>query len=247
MLALPKFSTKETDALCREVSKKSNGVCFLGFSRGKDSVCAWLQLRKYFKHVIPFHCCLVPHLRFADEILKYYEYQFETKIVRMQDSALHADIRRMVYQLPEYDEEVDNAGFFDYDKHDIMDLLRKVYGLPNAWCAFGINASDSLERRIYVTNIKGRNPQHKTFYPCYDWPHEEILKTVEDSGMLLSPEYKCSNRTMAGPPQTYWLDPMRKVFPEDFKRLQTFYPLCMSVVARMDFRKENNERAEKQG
>ena len=71
---LPTFNTDVTDALCKEIANKSKGVCFLGFSHGKDSVLAFLQLSRYFKRIIPFHCASVPHLKFVDAILDYYEY-----------------------------------------------------------------------------------------------------------------------------------------------------------------------------
>ena len=241
MLSLPTFNTKDSDDLCKEISRKSNGVCILGFSSGKDSVCAWLQLKKYFHTIIPFHCCLIPHMRLRDEALAYYEREFECdRILRTQDSSLIMDLRRMVFQLPEDEEAIEGFDFYDYDKHDIIDLIRKEYGLPRAWCAFGINMSDSLERRIYVQNMKGRNPGERTFYPCYDWPHDKILKTVEESGLKLSAEYQFVNRTIAGMPQTSWLQPLKDNCPEDYKRLKVYYPLMEAILARMEFRKRMN-------
>ena len=82
MLNLPRFSTKATDELCAEIAKKSHGTVFLMCSRGKDSLCAWLQLRKYFNRIIPFHCATVPGYQFADEYLDYLEYMFDTRILR---------------------------------------------------------------------------------------------------------------------------------------------------------------------
>ena len=241
MIQPPTFNTKDSDELCKEIARKSNGLALLGFSGGKDSVCAWLQLRRYFHTIIPFHCCLIPHMRLRDEALAYYERVFECdRILRMQDSALPMDLRRMVLQLPEDEEAIDAADFFDYDKHDIMDLIRKEYGLPKVWCAFGINLSDSLERRIYVTNMKGRNPNHKTFYPCYDWPHEKILSTVSESGVKLSAEYQFTNRSIQGMPQTEWMQALHDNCPDDYNRLKAYYPLMEAILARMEFRKRMN-------
>ena len=247
MLPIPSYSTPETDSLCKEIAKKTNGVCFLGFSRGKDSVCAWLYLRKFFRTVIPFHCCLAPNLRFSEQALKYYEYEFETHILRMQDSSLHADIRRLVYQFGMDEKLIDVYGFYDYNKHDIMDLLRKLYALPNAWCAFGINASDSIERRIYVQNIQGKNPQHKTFYPCWNWPHDKIISTCKESGLKLAPEYNFVNRSIAGMPSVYWLEELRRNYPDDYAKIERWYPLCWASIMRMEYRNKLNEENEDKG
>ena len=92
MLPLPTFSTPATDALCKQIAKKSKGVCFLGFSRGKDSVCAWLQLRRFFDRIIPFHCATLPGLEFAEKALRYYEDEFERHILRMMDASLSSDL-----------------------------------------------------------------------------------------------------------------------------------------------------------
>ena len=37
--------TERTEKLCREIAQRSDGVCTLGFSRGKDSVAAFLWVR----------------------------------------------------------------------------------------------------------------------------------------------------------------------------------------------------------
>ena len=39
----------------------------LAFSRGKDSLAAWLALREAGVNVVPYHMYLIPELRFVDE------------------------------------------------------------------------------------------------------------------------------------------------------------------------------------
>ena len=73
--------TEASRRLCEEISSMTGGRCLLGFSRGKDSIAAWLYLRGFFSEVIPFHCSSIPHLSFVDESLDYYEDVFKTKII----------------------------------------------------------------------------------------------------------------------------------------------------------------------
>lgn len=225
MLEFPSYSTPETDSLCKDIAKKSKGVCFLGFSGGKDSLCAWLQLRRYFDRIIPFHCATLPGMRFREKALREYEDAFGTHIVRMMDASLQSDLIQGIYQLREDGPFIASLGWHRYDKLEVLEFLRKTYNLPRAWCAFGIQASDSIDRRIYCAQYHGRNEGNRTFYPCWDWPHGEVLNTVRESGLPLSCEYKYSSRTIEGTPSATYTDILRRHFPEDYKVQMDFYPL----------------------
>ena len=156
---LPTFNTETTDALCKEIAKKSKGVCFLGFSHGKDSVLAFLQLKRYFKRIIPFHCASIPNMKFVNAILDYYEYEFQTKILRLMGEDLAISMKRLVYQEPkDADACFDEFGEVeDYNKLDILEYLRKQYNLPRAWCAVVISNNDSIYRVMYFRKKRGRN------------------------------------------------------------------------------------------
>ena len=129
------------------------------FSRGKDSLCAWINLRKYFSRIIPFHCSSIPHMEFVDRTLDYYEMMFQTKILRMVGEDLTMALVRHVYQ--EYPWECDSIDeeigpIEDYNKLLILSYLRKEYNLPRAWCAVGISMYDSIDRMIYCKKYKGK-------------------------------------------------------------------------------------------
>ena len=224
---LPTFNTDISDALCKDISKRSKGVCFLGFSHGKDSVLAFLQLSRYFKRIIPFHCASIPHLKFVDAILDYYEFEFQTKILRMMGEDLAMSLKRRVYQNPRDVEKCEDefGGVEDYNKLDILEYLRKHYNLPRAWCAFGVNASDSKDRRIYCNKTGGMSEVNRTFYPTWDWTRSEIITALRESGLKLAPEYKYSKRSIGGVPCATYNKVLKEHFPEDFKTYKKWYPL----------------------
>lgn len=68
------------DAVCKFVRAEHGPTALLAFSRGKDSIAAWLTLRKYFDNVVPLFWYLVPDLEFELESLDYFERFFGTKI-----------------------------------------------------------------------------------------------------------------------------------------------------------------------
>ena len=232
MLPYPTFSTPATDALCKEIAKKSRGVVFLGFSGGKDSICAWLQLRKYFQRIIPFHCATLPGMTFREKALRYYEYEFDAHILRMMDSSLSNDLLQGIYQLREDAPFINSPGWHRFDKLELLEYLRCLYNLPKAWCAFGIQASDSQDRRIQCMKYEGRHASNKTFYPCWDWPHGKVVDTVAEAGLKLSSEYLYSSRTIEGTPSATYTEILREHYPEDYATLRAFYPLVEAKCAR---------------
>ncbi len=230
------LETDKSRSLCETISLESDGTCFLGFSRGKDSIAAWLYLRRFFKRVIPFHVATVPGLGFVDRSLAYYEAFFQTPVLRLMDGDVIKDLNRMIYQ-PESDEaEIDDLELWTYNKHNILDLLRKVYNIPNAWGAFGINMTDSLDRRIYVAQCQGRHDTWKTFYPCWDWTKEQILASINAVGLALPGDYLLASRTVAGTPSYRHIKRMRDMYPEDFEKITHMFPYVYAELARQEFR-----------
>ena len=228
----PTFTTAATDELCNEVAKKSKGVCFLGFSRGKDSLCSWLSLTRYFKRIIPFHCASWPGMDYVKKTLDYYQYEMNTRILRMNGEDYPMALVRMMYQPYKDCQDIEEWELDDYSKLDVLEYLRHKFGLPNAWCAFGISASDSIDRRIYCKNTGGKNPQNKTFYPCWDWPRTEIIKAVKESGLKLTSEYRYVNRTMGNVPGIVTNEILKAHYPKDWERFLCLYPLAEAKTVR---------------
>lgn len=242
MLTLPTFTTKATDALCREIAAKSHRVCFLMCSRGKDSTCSWLQLRKYFDRIIPFHCATVPGYRFADEYLDYLEEACDTRILRMMGEDVKMGLARYAYQESPWEcDEIDRTfgGVEDFTKLDVLEYLRMKFNLPRAWCAVGISQNDSIDRLIYCRKNGGVNESNRTFYPCFDWPKEELLNALWNSGLYVAPEYKYTKRSMGGVPSATYNKVMMDHFAEDWETTKRWFPLAEAKNVREQLLVEN--------
>ena len=228
MLNLPRFSTPATDALCAEIAKKSHGTVFCMLSRGKDSLCAYLQLRRFFKRIVAFHCATIPDYQFANEYLDYLEGAFGTRILRMMGEDLKMALVRHIYQDSPWECDVIDSVFpdEDYTKLDVLDYLRMKFNLPRAWCAVGISQNDSIDRLIYCRKNGGKNPKNRTFYPCFDWPREEMLNAIWEAGLYVSPEYKYTKRSMGGIPSATYNKVMMEHFPRDWELTKKWYPLA---------------------
>lgn len=228
----------DSDALCREIAKASGGVCFLSFSRGKDALAAWLNLTRFFDRVIPFTCAAIPHIPFADEYLSYLERIFGTHIIRLQDGGLYGMIDALQFQYPHDEEWINEKQFPVYDAQNIANILRLYLGYPRAWTAYGLNASDSIDRMITVRQCKGRYYGTRSFYPNYDWTHKQIVQTLQDSHIALSNEYHIASRSFAGAPMPHTLLAIEKRDPDLLRRLEYYYPLVKASLARTHWRNE---------
>jgi len=228
MVAPTTTITPETDDLNREIAKKSNGVCLLSFSGGKDSVCAWLVLRNYFSRIIPMHFASVPGLKSKERMLRYYEDAFETHILRMVGEEVSMALPRMMYQLPDEAPALAELETPDWSKLDAYEFVRKTLNLPKAWCAIGISEGDSIDRRIYCKKTGGKNPQNLTFYPHYNFTRAQVILTIRNSGLKLSDEYLWQNRSLGGVPSYTCNKLYQEHYPEDFERWKAVYPLLLA-------------------
>lgn len=227
-MTLPMYSTEATDSLCREIAKKSHGTIFCLLSRGKDSLCAYLQCLKFFNRIICVHCATVPGYRFADEYLDYLEAMLNTRILRMMGEDLKMALVRHIYQETPWECDVIDQVFpdVDYTKLDVLEYLRMKFNLPRAWCAVGIGKNDSIDRLIYCRKTGGKNVSNRTFYPCWDWPREELLNAITGAGLVLAPEYKYVKRSMGGIPSATYNKVMMEHFPQDWELTKKWYPLA---------------------
>ena len=235
-MTLPIYTTEATDSLCREVAKKSHGTIFCMLSRGKDSLVAYMNCLKYFTRVIPFHCASIPGYSYVGEYLDYLESVFNTRILRMMGEDLKMALVRYVYQETPWECDRIDETFpdRDYSKLDILEYLRMKFNLPRAWCAVGIGKNDSIDRLIYCRKTGGKNPSNRTFYPCWDWPREELLNAIWESGLDVAPEYKYSKRSLGGVPGAAYNKILMEHFPQDWELTKKWYPLAEVKNVRED-------------
>ena len=228
----------ESDELCRTIARESGGVCLLSFSRGKDAIAAWLNLSRFFPRIIPFTCAAIPHVPFADEYLAYVERIFGTHVIRLLDGGLYSMVNALRFQWPHDEEWINGMSWPEYDAQDIASTIRSHLGLPRAWTAYGLNASDSIDRMITVRQCHGRYDGTRSFYPNFDWTHSQIMETLRQSNIRLSNEYHIAARSFAGAPMPHTLMAIKRRAPRLFSRLEHYYPLLKASVCRTEWRNE---------
>lgn len=215
----------------------------LSFSRGKDSIAAWLQLRRCgFSRIIPVHYYVHPDLAFVNDALAYYEDFFETKIYNMPSHIIYQMFNEQIFQPPERLEALAWMQFPEYGFDDIFNIVKLVEDVPLAtYTGVGVTMFDNLARRANVKVQGPINAKRRQFYPIFDWTKTRIREEIEAAGVLLPPDYKMFGRSFDGMDYRF-TSRLKEHYPEDFERLKEFYPLLEVDIMRMQFRQKHLER-----
>ncbi len=230
------------EELCEYVSEATDGVAILAFSTGKDSVASWLQMRRYFKKIVPVYMWLAPNLSFVERSLTYYEDFFETRIIRLPHPSLYRMINNLVFQAPENCAVVEEAGLPEFDYLTINQIVREDCGLPeNTYAASGVRARDSLNR---WTAIKKYGPLHegrKTFFPIFDWDKARMVRELRMSGVRLPVDYRMFGRSFDGIDYRF-ATAIKKHYPADYEKILALFPLLELEIKRIEYRREYYNR-----
>jgi len=211
--------------LCKYVSEISNSETLLSFSCGKDSICSWLQLRKYFDIIHPFYLYLIPDLEFVENSLTYYETYFNTHIIRLPHPSLFRWLNNCVLVAPEHLKVLKelNLPTIDYDylheqlKYD-LELSQSIY------VATGIRQNDSLMRRTHIKQRGVLIESLRKFYPIYDWANQDIYDELTKANIKLPIDYKFWGRTFDGLDYKY-SSIIKREFPNDYEKIKELFNL----------------------
>jgi len=216
-----------------EVLREAGGdTLLLSFSRGKDSLAMWLELRDYFT-IVPYYCYMVPGgLSYERESLDYYEQFFGTKIYRLLHKQFWRNLNSMVFQPPERARRIVEFGVANYDYADLARGLATFCGLDNPYVAFGYRADDSPRRRLLVLREGPMGMEaYRYAWPIWDWNLERVATKIKQAGVKLPADYAFWGWTLTATDYQYTA-PIRDNFPDDWEKLKFWYPLIEAEMFR---------------
>lgn len=228
----------DSDALNKYVVSISGKRCLLSFSRGKDSLCAWLQLRKYFDEVVVYWMYTIPGLSFEEESIQYYEKFFGVHIYRVLHPALYRMLNAFMYQTPERRSVIESLRLPYYEPDDIDDILRHDLDMPGCYMASGIRAADSVTRYTAIKTNGPLNPARLSFFPVFDWKAEDMEKTIRAANVRLPIDYQWFGRTFCGLDFRF-ISVIKRERPEDYRRILEWFPLVEAELKRYEYKKEH--------
>lgn len=214
------------------LAEEGNPV-LLGFSRGKDSLAAWLAMREAGIEVIPYHLYLVPGLKFVDDSLKFYEDFFQTPIINLPHPSLYRWLNAFLFQPPERLAIIEAAQFPEPTYEEIAGMLREDLGLPEVWNADGVRAADSPNRRMAMVTHGPLREHLRKVSIVWDWRIADVRGALAHHNVPLPPEYEWFGRSFDGLDYRF-LAPIREHAPDDFRRILDWFPLADLEFFRRD-------------
>lgn len=214
---------------------KENPTCMISFSRGKDSIAAYLAIREKFENVVPYFYTVVPGLEFVEESLAYYEKLMGRRILRFTSPGYYSRINSFMYQPPDTIAMIQALGLVSHSHDDIQMGVCSDEGLDyeTTFNALGMRAKDSMQRTLYFQKNGPVNYTRKLFYPVWDWDKQRVVDTIRRSGWKLPIDYKYFSASFDGLYLKYLL-PIKQHFPRDWERIITIFPLAELEILRYE-------------
>ena len=219
--------------LIEEYKRRHGEQTLMGFSCGKDSIAAALQIRDHVE-IIPMYYYIVPKLPMVEENLHYYEKHLfgGRKIIRWPQYRMLDWLETGVFQTMRTTEILD-AGGFERPASNFQNYQRKLIQWTieqedvdtRALNALGVRANDSPRRRMSFQQYGALRASTQTWYPVWDYDKERLVDLIKKSGISLSPDYKLFGKSFDGLTAQY-LIPIKKHRPEDYKIILNYYPLA---------------------
>lgn len=244
-LTLP---TATTRAEFLATMRAETDTCLLAFSRGKDSLAAWITLLAAGFRVIPFHMALVPGLSFVDESLAYYERFFGAHIYRLLHPNFFHWVRTLSFQPPArcalLSLDATNAGLLRrWTYPEINRRVASMAGLPaDTWVAVGTRAVDSRQRHMVLNRYGPKHDSTRTFWPIFDMRKAEQVSLLQRAGVRLPRDYALFGRSFDGIDWAF-LQPIHDQCPEDYQRILHWFPLAHLELVRARLAEESAHAA----
>lgn len=215
----------------RAILKETGKPVLLAFSRGKDSIAAWIALREAGIDVIPFHLIRVPGVQFVEESVCYFEEKFDTHIYRVVHPSTLKMLRRHLFRDPITASLIDAINIPNIKYEEVDDFVRNSYAEPTTLVADGVRAVDSIRRRL---SMKKTGPIYKgKVHPVWDWRKQTIRDAMADHGVDLPVDYEWFGRSWDGLQYDY-IAPLAVHRPDDYEIVKQWFPLVDAVLLRRE-------------
>ena len=211
--------------------KAENRPVLLAFSCGKDSIAAWCALEDAGIEVVPVYMYLIPHLRFVDEEISYFEDRFSTRIRQYPHASFYRLVGNAVSQAPERLPIIEACKVPQPTYEQIWNLIREELDMKGAWCADGVRAADSIVRRASFVRYGVMKKSKMKVSPIADWLKGEVMECIESHGIDLPIDYKLFGRSFDGIDYRFTA-PLKKHLPEDYERLHEWFPMIEADIVR---------------
>lgn len=208
----------------------------LGFSTGKDSLACAIICRNLGVEYIPLYFYHVPDLDFVNENIRMYEKMLNISVIQLPHPLLYDSLRHQNFQPPKMIDWM--PPFLNMDFNDLIEIYLADIGDKNKYYdVVGARANESFNRRMVFRKYGSIHEHSKKVYPIYNWSAKDVSNYILSNKIPFSNDYNTWNRSFDGLRYTF-LHGIKKDYPNDYKKIQEYYPLIEIEF----FRYEQNKK-----
>jgi 3'-phosphoadenosine 5'-phosphosulfate sulfotransferase (PAPS reductase)/FAD synthetase len=221
-----------TDVIAR--IRKETDTIMVAFSTGKDSIATYLRVKDEFPRVELFFRYFIPDLEFMERRVQYYEETFNVKIHRVPSPHLYRMLRNFLWQPPHRVGLIDSMEIPPLTYEQINAMLVEHLQMPdNTFTAVGVRAIDNMQRRAVCKSRGAINWNDHSFWPVWDFSHDDVATIIRRHNVKLLPEYVHWGTSFDGL-RYFFLNVIRREYPRDYERIIEWFP-----YAEMEFMRRN--------
>lgn len=214
------------------VRQLTTGQTILAFSCGKDSIACWLRLRECFDRIVPVYFHIVPGLEFVEESLAYYERFFGTRIIRLPGAQFYRRIATYDYQPPERIKAIREWDLPQPEPEDLLWGVKEDFGLPTAYAASGVRATDNLNRRATMMTHGTIDQKRSRYFPCGWMTMDQMVATFAEARCKLPIDYVWWGRSFDNIKAKHLLT-LKEFAPRDYEKVLEWFPLLEVELFRL--------------
>lgn len=214
----------ETTIEALAAKAKESDSCLVAYSGGKDSLAVMDLCCRTFKRVVAFHMYFVPGLKVIEDRMDYARQRWGVEVLYYPHWVFLRCLRSGFYG----NESADQSAVPEMKLHDIYTWVMADTGI--SVIANGARKADSLWRRryFYLTRSWG-----EMLYPLKEWMVSDVLAYLRLHNIPTpDSEGRSNNGIDLTTHSMLWL---HDNYPEDFARLEQWFPYARAVVYRRKF------------
>ena len=202
----------------------------VSYSGGKDSVATLDLCCRKFKHVQAFFMYLVDGMSFNEAAFQWVKDRYGIDVVKIPHPMLAEWLRYGTFRNP--DMTVPLISF-----KDVYNYVRAKTGIY--WIAAGERIADSIVRRAMIKNSGTIDHVRGRLFPVAEWTKADVVAYVKQRKLMVSPESKTLGFSFRSLMPSD-MDKISKVYPADYKKIRSWFPMVDASVMRHRYQNESN-------
>lgn len=238
---------KEAINVIRKIAAITDKAVLFHSATGKDSIALLHLMHPFFKEILCVFMYAVRDLEHVNKYIGWAQRRYpNARFIQIPHMAVYSEVRTGFLGCRQ------NPNQKLYSLSDLTDIVRVRYNIE--WAFFGFKMSDSFKRRLMLRNytpdkgeydLQAINYKSKKVYPLSVYKNGDILRYIEDNGLIRPESYGVKGQSSGCDPSNVeyllWLE---KYSPRDLQKVYSAYPQAERLMFNYKQKDNGKDKAE---